>query len=143
MVRRIRVASPHYLAKAGTPRRPEDLVAHDIVLFFNHANNADWRFVDSAKRDQVVRVSARFSVNRAEAAVAAARDGHGVLSVLSYQVASELADGSLVRILRRFERPPIPVQLVVPTARLMPPRVRFFLDFAVPRLSALGVLERV
>lgn len=141
-VRRICVASPHYLATAGTPRRPEDLAAHDIVLFFNHANNADWRFVDSAKRDQVIRVDARFSVNRAEAAIAAARDGQGVLSVLSYQVAAELADGSLVRVLRRFERPPIPVQLVVPTARLMPPRVRSFLDFAAPRLSALGVLER-
>ena len=61
---------------------------------------------------------------------------------LSNQVAAELAEGSLVRILRRFERPPIPVQLVVPTARLMPPRVRFFLDFAAPQLSALGVLER-
>ncbi|MBY0321178.1 MAG: LysR family transcriptional regulator [Reyranella sp.] len=142
MVRRLRVASPQYLATAGTPRRPEDLVAHDIVLFFNHANSADWRFVDRAKRDQIVRVNARFSVNRAEAAIAAAREGHGVLSVLSYQVASELADGSLVRILRRFERPPIPVQLVVPTARLMPPRVRVFLDFAVPRLSALDILER-
>jgi DNA-binding transcriptional LysR family regulator len=142
LVRRIRVASPQYLATAGTPRRPEDLAAHDIVLFFNHANSADWHFVDRAKRDQVVRVNARFRVNRAEAAIVAARDGHGVLSVLSYQVASELADGSLVRILRRFERPPIPVQLVVPTARLMPPRVRAFLDFAVPRLSAWSVLER-
>jgi DNA-binding transcriptional LysR family regulator len=141
-VRRIRVASPQYLASAGTPRRPEDLAAHDIVLFFNHANSADWRFVDRARRDQVVRVKARFRVNRAEAAIAAACDGHGVLSVLSYQVAAELAAGSLVRILRRFERPPIPVQLVVPTARLMPPRVRVFLDFAAPRLSALAVLER-
>jgi DNA-binding transcriptional LysR family regulator len=53
-----------------------------------------------------------------------------------------LAAGSLVRILRRFERQPIPVQLVVPTARLMPPRVRSFLDFAVPRLSALDVLHQ-
>jgi DNA-binding transcriptional LysR family regulator len=87
-------------------------------------------------------VAARFQINRAEAAIAAARDGYGILSVLSYQVAAELADGSLVRVLRRFERPPIPVQLVVPTARLMPPRVRTFLDFALPRLSALKVLER-
>jgi DNA-binding transcriptional LysR family regulator len=142
MVRRILVASTRYLERAGTPRRPDDLARHDIVLFSNHANSADWRFLDRAKRDQVVRVRSRFQVNRAEAAIAAARDGHGVLSVLSYQVAAEIAEGSLVRILRRFERPPIPVQLVVPTARLMPPRVRSFLDLAVPRLAALDVLER-
>jgi DNA-binding transcriptional LysR family regulator len=141
-VRRLFVASPGYLARKGTPRRPQDLAGHDIVLFVNHANTADWRFVDRSRQDVTVRVVARFQINRAEAAIAAARDGHGILSVLSYQVAAELADGSLVRVLRPFERPPIPVQLVVPTARLMPPRVRTFLDFALPRLSALEVLER-
>ncbi len=141
-VRRVFVASPGYLARKGTPRRPQDLVHHDIVLFVNRANSADWRFLDRDKRDLTVRVAARFQIDRAEAAIAAARDGHGVLSVLSYQVAAELAQGSLVRLLRRFERPSIPVQLVVPTARLMPPRVRTFLDFALPRLSALDILER-
>lgn len=142
MVRRVVVASPAYLARRGTPRRPEDLAGHDVVLFFNHANSADWRFMTSSKREQVVRVNARFKINRAEAAIAAAREGHGVLSVLSYQVGPELADRSLTRLLRRFERPPIPVQLVVPTARLMPSRVRTFLDFAQPRLAGLDVLER-
>lgn len=142
MVRRVVVASPAYLGRRGTPRRPEDLAGHDVVLFFNHANSADWRFMTSSKREQVVRVNARFKINRAEAAIAAAREGHGVLSVLSYQVGPELADRSLTRLLRRFERPPIPVQLVVPTARLMPSRVRTFLDFAQPRLAGLDVLER-
>lgn len=142
MVRRVVVASPDYLARKGTPRRPEDLARHDIVLFFNHANSADWRFSTASRREQVVRVNARFKINRAEAAIVAAREGHGVLSVLSYQVAPELADGSLRRLLRRFERPPIPVHLVVPTARLMPSRVRSFLDFAQPRLAKLEVLAR-
>jgi len=141
-VRRVVVASPDYLARKGTPRRPDDLARHDIVLFVNHANGADWRFIDAEDRERTVRVTARLQVNRAEAAIAAARQGHGILSVLSYQVAAELADGSLVRVLRSYERPSIPVQLVVPTVRLMPPRVRTFLDFALPRLSRLGVLER-
>jgi DNA-binding transcriptional LysR family regulator len=137
MVRRVVVASPAYLARHGVPATPDEIGDHQVTLFANHANSADWRFAD-----RTVRVKARFQVNRAEAAIAAARDGHGLLMVLSYQVAAELADGSLVRLLRPFERPPIPVQLVVPTARLMPTRVRAFLDFVVPRLSALDVLER-
>lgn len=135
-VRRVVVASPAYLAQHGTPAAPDDLDAHRIVLFVNHANSADWRFAD-----KTIRVAARFQVNRAEAAIAAARAGHGLLMVLSYQVASALADGSLVRVLQAFERPAIPVQLVVPTARLMPPRVRTFIDFAVPRLSTLAILD--
>jgi DNA-binding transcriptional LysR family regulator len=136
-VRRVFVASPRYLERRGAPQRPADLVGHDIVLFVNQANSADWRFSDG----ETVHVTARFQVNRAEAAIAAALTGHGVLSVLSYQVAAELAEGSLVRLLRDFERPPIPVQFVMPTTRLMAPRVRAFLDFALPRLSSLDVLK--
>lgn len=136
-VRRVFVASPRYLARKGTPQHPADLVGHDIVLFVNQANSADWRFAGK----ETVHVTARFQVNRAEAAIAAAVAGHGVLSVLSYQVAAELAEGSMVRLLRDFERPPIPVQFVMPTARLMLPRVRAFVDFALPRLSSLDVLK--
>jgi len=33
------------------------------------------------------------------------------------------------------------VQLVTPSARLMPPRVRAFLDFAAAELSALPVVQ--
>ena len=140
-VRRVVVASPAYLARKGVPEEPGDLADHDVVLFLNQANTADWRFADPARGERTVRVDARFQVNRAEAAIAATCDGHGVLSVLSYQVANDLARGRLVRLLRRFERPAIPVQLVMPSARLMPPRLRAFLDFAVPRLSALEVLK--
>ena len=95
--------------------------------------------IDGTKRQ--IRVNARFQVNRAEAAIAAACDGKGIAQVLSYQVAAELARGRLVRVLQEFEQPPIPVHIVFPTARLMAPRVRAFLDFAVPRLAALPVLR--
>ena len=141
-VRRIVVASPNYLACKGVPERPEALADHDIVLFVNQANTADWRFADPVSGERTVRVNARFQVNRAEAAIAAARDGHGVLTVLSYQVQADVAAGRLVRILQPFERPSIPVQLVMASARLMPPRLRAFLDFAVPRLSQLDVLKQ-
>src|SRR5512143_2703988 len=81
-VRRIVVASPGYIARKGAPERPEDLADHDIVLFVNQANTADWRFANPESGERTVRVNARFQVNRAEAAIAAARDGHGVLTVL-------------------------------------------------------------
>jgi DNA-binding transcriptional LysR family regulator len=139
-VRRIVVASPRYLRRRGRPGKPADLAAQDIVLFANAANSATWPFmVDGGERE--VRVAARFQVNRAEAAIAAACDGQGIARVLSYQVAEELKTGRLVRLLREFETPPIPVQLIFPSARLMAPRLRAFLDFAVPRLARLAVLR--
>ena len=80
-------------------------------------------------------------MNEAEAAVAAAIAGHGPVSALSYQLAAALADGRLVRLLPAWEAPALPVSLVIPSARLVPARVRAFLDLAAPRLAALAVLR--
>lgn len=140
-VRRIVAASPAYLARYGKPAVPRDLARHEIVVFSNRANSADWRFVASGGDDMTVRVAGRLQVDRAEAAIAAALAGRGIVAALSYQLAPHLADGSLVRLLQEFERPPVPVQLVFPTARLMAPRLRAFIDFAGPRLAALDVLR--
>jgi DNA-binding transcriptional LysR family regulator len=67
--------------------------------------------------------------------------GRGLTRPLSYQVADELADGRLVRVLEAYEPPPIPVQLVTPSARLTPPRVRAFVDHAAAELSRLPVIR--
>ncbi|MGG5818754.1 LysR family transcriptional regulator [Falsiroseomonas sp. HW251] len=136
-LRRVLVASPAYLARRGTPSRPDDLAAHDLVVFASQAAPPSWRFAGGI----TLQPQARFAVNEAEAAVAAAVEGRGVLQALSYQPAAEIAAGRLVRLLREHEPPPIPVQLVHPAGRFMPARLRAFLDEAAPRLAALPVLR--
>ncbi len=141
-LRRVVVACPAYLAARGTPDSPAALAGHETVLFSSLGAAAEWRFADPATGEAItVRITPRFTVTQAEAAVAAACAGRGVVRALSYQVVEELADGRLVRLLRAFEPPPVPVHLVFPTARLMAPRLRAFLDFAAPRLAALAVLR--
>jgi DNA-binding transcriptional LysR family regulator len=73
--------------------------------------------------------------------VAAAVEGRGVTRLLSYQVADELADGRLTRLLGDFEPAPIPVQLVTPSGRMAPPRVRAFVEFAAGELARLPILS--
>jgi len=141
VVRRLVAASPDYLAARGTPATPAELAAHDIVVFHSRATPPEWRFMAPAGGEVTLRVAPRFAVNEARAAVAAAVAGHGILSALSYQMAEELESGALVRLLRDWETPALPVSLVFPSARLLPPRVRAFLDFAAPRLAALAVLR--
>jgi len=140
-VRRLVAASPEYLRRRGMPARPQDLAGHDIILFHGRAAPPEWRFATPEGREVTVRVVPRFAVNEAMAAVAAAVAGHGIVSALSYQMAEALAEGRLVRLLREWEMPALPVSLVFPSARLLPPRVRAFLDFAAPRLTALEVLR--
>jgi hypothetical protein len=46
-----------------------------------------------------------------------------------------------VRLLRRFEAPPLPVQLLTKGRAHRAPKIDAFLDFAATKLSALPVLR--
>lgn len=137
-VRRVVVASPTYLKDRGTPRTPDDLARHQAVLFVNQASAPAWKFQNKNGTQRAIAVPHRLEVNRAEVAIALAAEGKGIARVLSYQVATELKDGTLVRLLKPYEMPPLPVQLIYPSARLLAPRVRAFLDFAAARISRLA-----
>ncbi len=140
-VRRLLLASPAYLAWRGIPVHPRDLAGHDLVVFASLAVPPEWRFAEPGGRALVLRPEARFAVNEAEAAVTAAVQGRGIVQTLSYQAAAELADGRLVRLLQDYEPPPIAVQMLLPTGRLMTARLRAFIDAVAPRLAALPVLR--
>jgi hypothetical protein len=54
--------------------------------------------------------------------------------MFSYHLADAVADGTLKIILAEHEHAPLPVHLVSPHGRLSVPKVRTFVDFALPRL---------
>jgi DNA-binding transcriptional LysR family regulator len=139
-VRRLVVAAPSYLAEHGTPREPADLSSHGIIFTSGRGTPMEWRFRDGG-RERSVRLTPRLIVNQVDAALSAARDGRGIASALSYQVAADLAAGRLERLLKEFEGAPLPVQLVVASARHMPARVRAFLNYALVGLAKLEVLR--
>lgn len=140
-VRRVLCASPGYLARRGRPRTPTDLRKHDIISSGPpRPSGFIWRFRASGK-DHQLRVTPRLIVTEPLALLVAVRLGHGIGRALSYQVAADLSSGSLVRVLREFELPTRPVQLVFPTTRHMPPGVRAFLDHAERVLDHLAVIH--
>lgn len=135
-IRRSVYASPDYLARRGTPARPEDLAAHDCVSFEGLTSSRSWSFAEKG-RDFAVPLRSRLSVTTAEAAVDAAVAGLGVTRVLSYQAAAARQAGLLLPILEDFELPPWPVNLVHAGRGMMALKLRAFLDFAAPRLRAV------
>jgi DNA-binding transcriptional LysR family regulator len=134
-IRRVICASPAYLAERGTPKEPADLGAHDCITFEGMTAPESWIFPTGAS-ETTVAIRSRLVVNTAEAAVDAAKAGVGVARVLSYQVAGALREGALVLALQDFEPAPLPVNLVQVGQRLLPLKLRAFLDFATPRLKA-------
>lgn len=138
-VRRILVASPAYVAARGAPATPYELERHDVIFNAGPANATEWRFRHGGK-ELPVRLSPRLSVNEIDAILMAVVAGRGIGRPLSYQVAPHLADGTLVRLLRDYEPAPLPVNLLVPSARHMAPRLRACFDFLAAQLAALDVI---
>ncbi len=132
-IRRVVCATPGYLAERGTPRHPDQLAAHRIVLSSADSPTPEWRFVDGAAA-LAVRLQSRLTVSSNEAAIEAVRGGWGLTRAMSYQVAAQLADGSLVSVLDEFQPAALPVHLVYREGRKASARVRSFIDFAVTRL---------
>jgi len=133
LVRRVVCGSPAYFAGRGIPKRPVDLGAHDCITFDGRASPEAWTF-RMRKEDALVEVHSRLTVNTAEAAIDAAIAGLGITRVLSYQVATAVGSGALTIALAEFEPPPWPISLVFAGQRLLPLKLRAFLDFAAPRL---------
>lgn len=138
-VRRLLVAGPAYLAAHGQPSTPADLAGHATIVAFSRGGLLEWRFKDGG-HDRVVRLTPRLLVNDIEAMLTAARAGHGVARVLSYQVVDELASGSLVRLLQAFEPAAEPVHLIF-SGGIIRQSIRTFVDFAGGWLSRLAVLR--
>jgi DNA-binding transcriptional LysR family regulator len=134
-VTRVVCGSPDYFAARGQPAAPEDLHSHDCITsdVLTAANN--WTFV-RGQAELTVAVRSRLFVSTAEAAIDGAIAGLGLARVLSYQAAVAIADGRLTRALQSFEPAALPVNLIHAGGRLVPLKLRAFLDFATPRLKA-------
>lgn len=132
-LRRIVCGSPAYLAGAGVPRTPACLASHACITFEGLMSPTSWT-LGSGRSEVTVPIRSRLTVTTAEAAVDAAIAGLGLTRVLSYQAARAVRDGSLVVVLRDFEPEHWPVHLLYLGGRMLPLKVRAFLDFAAPRL---------
>ncbi|HEU0310876.1 MAG TPA: LysR family transcriptional regulator [Sphingomicrobium sp.] len=138
-LKRVIVGSPAYLAKHGIPKLPAELSAHSKIQHGYHVN-APWQLTSGRGRIVQVPVQARFTVNQADAALAAARAGHGLVTALSYQVHDDFKGGTLVRILEEFELEPLPVWLTWPEGRDRLLRVRMAIQFLTEKLRHLDVI---
>lgn len=136
-VRRVLVASPRYLAQHPRIREPADLAQHQIISI-THFGIDSWSFPPSPGSvvPRSVQFTPRFIVNSIRGAVAFAVEGRGVTRMFSYHIAKEVNEGALQVLLAGDEHEPLPVHLVSPQGRLSVPKVRAFVDFALPRLRA-------
>jgi len=131
--RRLLVAAPAYLARAGTPQLPRDLIRHNCIgIRQGDEAYGLWRLTGTRAGDRktvAVRTRGTLTTNDGEIAVNWALDGHGILLRAEWDVARYLRSGRLVQVLPDYATPAADVYAVYPQRHQGSARVRAFIDF--------------
>lgn len=134
-VRRVVVAAPSYLKSHPPIKQPSDLARHQMITMAHIPSSWTFPSARGSSALQTVQFAPRMVFNCVRPVLISALGGRGVARVFSYQVAEHVRRGELEIVLADHEPSPLPMHLVSPHGRLSVPRVRAFVDFAIPRLK--------
>jgi len=124
---RICVASPSYLSQNGTPQTPNELKDHNCITY-THLFSSVWPFRD-AKGLVSIKVVGNFRANSGYAIKDAVMSDVGIALVPALLVKEEIESGTLVSILNDYAPDPFRISAVYPSTRLIPRKVKLFVDF--------------
>ena len=131
LARRVIVASPDYIARAGRPIVPTDLQAHNCLLYSLLATGARWGFVGG----QSVSVSGNFKTDSPNALRCAALHGVGIAVNARWLFEREIESGALEVLMPDHPPETMPIQAVLPSGRHIAARTRAFVDFVAEALA--------
>lgn len=127
--------SPEYATKWGIPQSLDDLANHKVIDYshtlshkapvFEYMKNGELRTVE---------MQSLLSVNSTQAYFAACSNGLGIAQIPSVGVEVELKEGKLIRVLPEYEAQPMPVNLLFPSRRQMPLRLKVFSEWLVNKM---------
>jgi DNA-binding transcriptional LysR family regulator len=127
--RRLCVATPGYLKRAGVPQHPNELLRHECLTLSSDASQTrGWAFtVDGAVTH--LRPSGRLDCSDGQVLHDWCLAGLGIAWRSTWEVEQEIASGQLVSVLDDFAAPPNGIFAVFPQRKHLPLRVRLWIDF--------------
>ncbi len=138
----VTVAAPSYLARRGTPRRPEELAEHDCLVFRGPRGTAvDWSFRARPARARTGKpvelrehpLIGRVQIDQGDLLINAAEAGLGVAQVLEFMVVEPLREGRLVALLDDWAAPGPAIHVLCKPGQQKVPKVRALIDYLVDR----------
>ena len=119
-------ASDELLARFEDPRTPYELRSLPLLAA---ASDTEWEFVDSAGGEHSIAIAApRIRSSNAGIRLQAALAELGVARITATYCEPSVQAGRLRRLLTDFECAPLRVYALLPARRLMPAKVKMFLD---------------
>jgi LysR family transcriptional regulator, regulator for bpeEF and oprC len=132
---KVTAASPRYLKRFGTPKRPEDLRNHNCLDHYDNVNNT-WNYLinDEIKAIQVNgNIRANSSLDLTNLAI----DGLGIVYLPSFTVKDALRSGQLKSVLTDYQAQALEMYAVYPSQRFLSAKVKVFIEF----LMGLGMAD--
>jgi DNA-binding transcriptional LysR family regulator len=135
VIERVVCAAPAYLREHAPIRAPEELAAHECLIYSLSSSPDVWTFRSGGQvRD--VRVKGRYRANNSLAVRHAAVAGAGVALLPEFLVRNELRAGLLARALEAWRPAEQAVYALYPRHREQPRILRTFIDFLVERFTS-------
>lgn len=126
--RQVVVASPAYVRARGAPKSPEELSAHNCLVYTLTASGNVWRFTRGGEEARVP-VTGNLRLNNGLLQRDAAERGAGIVLLPTFYVGPLIAAGKLVVLLAEWKPPELGIYAVYPQTPHVPPKVRAFVDF--------------
>lgn len=137
---RVLCAAPSYLESRGIPAEVVDLARHDcIVIRERDQSFGVWR-LQGPKGVETVRVSGPLSCSNGEIVHQWAVDGHGIILRSTWDIAGDLREGRLVRVLPEFSQE-ANISAVYPLRLTESAKVRVCIEFLQQWLREKGSIS--
>ena len=134
--RRTIVASPDYLARHGTPQRPEDFLRHNCLGFNFSPGLGVWPFLTPDGGRIEIAVSGNFKGNNGATLRQLTLAGLGIARIGRFHLEDDIQAGRLVPLLDDINPKDIePVHAVFLGHEHLAARIRAFVDFLAEHLS--------
>jgi DNA-binding transcriptional LysR family regulator len=127
--RRLCVASPAYLARAGRPAHPSDITRHECLTLSSEASQTrGWAFTLDDHQIHV-RPATRLDCSDGQVLHAWCLEGLGLAWRSWWEVEADVRAGRLVSVLDEFAAPPNGIYAVFAQRKHLPLRLRLWIDF--------------
>jgi DNA-binding transcriptional LysR family regulator len=125
------VATPAYLARKGTPTKPDDLLNHDCLHYRRTPTGKlyQWPLRHATFTAAGSSLPLTMVCNSLDAMLYLSLAGRGIACVPDFSVKNAVAEGRLETVLDTYVADSNTIHVVWPSNRKMTPKVRVFVDF--------------
>lgn len=125
-------ASPEYLNRFGTPKKPEDLKRHRYIT---HSSRSPDNLLQFSNNKEIY-LDFYLRLNDARLMVQCALQGIGFIKIFNYHAEEAIRSGKLVEILKPYREPEKAIYIYYKQQKILQKKIRLFLDFLYKKISS-------